>query len=67
MTILKYKAFFMKKLIISLFAIMAFGIGAQAGTLCPDGTYVGGDTCTLCPDGTYSGGSCELMPDGTYQ
>lgn len=39
MTILKYKGYVMKKLIISLFAVMAFGIGAQAATLCPDGTY----------------------------
>jgi len=25
----------------------------DTNALCPDGTYVGGDTCTLMPDGTY--------------
>ncbi len=57
----------MKKLIISVFALMAITVGSSAATLCPDGTYVGGSTCNLCPDGTYSGGSCQLMPDGTYR
>jgi len=57
----------MKKYIICIFTIAIFSTGTMASTLCPDGTYVGGDQCNLCPDGTYSSGSCELMPDGTYR
>ncbi len=33
---------------------LLFSVSASAQTLCPDGTYVGGD-CTLAPDGTYVG------------
>jgi len=57
----------MKKIAMSIFVIVGLIAGLSASTLCPDGTYVGGDSCTLCPDGTYVGdGSCDLMPDGTY-
>ena len=43
----------MKKVIVSIVALIALTVGSSAFTLCPDGTYVGGDTCTLMPDGTY--------------
>jgi hypothetical protein len=41
---------------------------SQAATLCPDGTYVGGNSCQLAPDGSYVSGSSSprLAPDGTY-
>ncbi len=39
-------------LFISLFTLTSF-INAQ--TLCPDGSYVGGDDSELAPDGTYTG------------
>ncbi len=41
----------MKKLFIGIALLLT--ISASAYTLCPDGTYVSGDTCTLMPDGTY--------------
>lgn len=39
-----------------------------AGTICPDGSYVGGDSCQICPDGSYvSGGAgCAITPKGSY-
>lgn len=49
-----------------VFALLLGG-GAAAQKLCPDGTFVGGDTCKLCPDGTFvSGDTCKLAPDGTF-
>lgn len=43
----------------------ALSLAAQAQTLCPDGSYVGGEP-DLAPDGTYVGGDPTLAPDGTY-
>jgi len=39
---------------------------SYAQTLCPDGTYVGGDTCKMAPDGSYVGGTPQIAPDGSY-
>src|ERR1700722_9612777 len=43
---------------------------SRAATLCPDGSYVGGDSCQLAPDGSYVSGSHgaqpRLAPDGRY-
>ena len=40
---------------------------AHAQTMCPDGTYVGGDRCNMAPDGSYVGGDGVTMaPDGSY-
>jgi hypothetical protein len=36
-------------------------------TICPDGSYVSGDTCTKCIDGSYvSGTRCTMCIDGSY-
>jgi len=58
----------MKKLLLLLFSLTLSFIGlANASTLCPNGTYVGGNTCTLCPNGQYVGGqTCQLTPNGGY-
>ena len=58
----------MKKLIISVFALMAFSLGSTAATL-PTTTIAVGDTSfARCPDGSYSSNDiCEQMPDGTWR
>ena len=50
-----------------LFVFLALLISQSAhAALCPDGTYVSGDTCTLAPDGSYvKGDHATLAPDGT--
>jgi len=58
----------MKIVIMMITGVILFTLSSSASTLCPDGSYVSGDTCTLCPDGTYVGSDiCTLMPDGTYR
>jgi hypothetical protein len=52
-----------------LFALVLAGLatGARAGTLCPDGTFVPGDSCILSFDGSHViGGPVTLPPDGVY-
>jgi hypothetical protein len=58
----------MKKVtVVALFSMFILSVPAGSVALCPDGTYVAGDTCTLCPDGSYVGGKrCKLNPDGSY-
>ena len=47
--------------------IFAVAQQADAWTMCPDGSYVGGDRCRMAPDGSYVGGdSYEMTPDGGY-
>ena len=42
-------------------------IQARVGyKMCPDGSYVSGDSCRLAPDGTYVGGRPVMTPDGSY-
>ena len=53
-----------------IFASMTFPAfysapSAQAQTMAPDGTYVGGRP-QMAPDGTYVGGRPQMAPDGTY-
>ena len=54
------------------FAIVFVGLvsaNSIAGTLCPDGSYVGGDTCSLTPGGRYvsgDNGAAQLAPNGQY-
>jgi hypothetical protein len=51
--------------VITLSTLLASTAGAA--TLCPDGTWVGGNQCTLAPDGSYVGGNrAELAPDGSW-
>jgi len=40
----------------------------NAGTQCPDGSYVSGDRCVLAPNGTYvsRGGPVGLAPNSTF-
>lgn len=38
----------------------------QQVSLCPNGTFIGGQACTLAPNGTYVYGRPTLAPDGTY-
>lgn len=52
-------------------ATIAISSPTNAQTMCPDGTYVSGETCVLAPDGTYvSGGRGygwpQIAPDGSY-
>jgi hypothetical protein len=59
----------MKKVSVMFFLLMFIFISlpVSASTLCPDGTYVAGDTCTLAPNGRYVGGEgSTLAPDGSY-
>ena len=37
---------------------------AHAQTLCPDGSYVGGDDVTMAPDGSYVGTYRQRNRDG---
>ena len=47
--------------------IFATADHARAWTMCPDGSYVGGDRCNMTPDGGYVGGDgYEITPDGGY-
>jgi hypothetical protein len=53
----------------SLFAIAALtclATAARAGTLCPDGTFVPGDTCMLSFDGSHVIGGPKTLPDVVY-
>jgi hypothetical protein len=34
--------------------------------MCPDGSYVFGDSCHLAPDGTFVGGRPVMAPDGSF-
>lgn len=50
--------------------LAAFGLScsvvALGQTLCPDGSYVGGESCILSPDGTFVDDAPNLAPDGSY-
>ena len=39
---------------------------ANAQTLCPDGSWVGGDECRLAPDGSWVDDEPKLAPDGSW-
>ena len=57
----------MKILKILLMASAAFLMQPAMAKMCPDGSYVAGNTCKLCPNGKYVGGKkCDLNPDGSY-
>ena len=54
---------------ITLFFALAMPLVSYPGsyTICPDGSYVGGDTCSITPDGSYVGGkSYTMTSDGNY-
>ena len=41
-------------------------LSVEAQTLCPDGSYVGGDSCNMASDGSYVDGDPTMAPDGNY-
>lgn len=43
------------KTLTALALVLLVSGAATAQTLCPDGTYVGGERCVLAPDGSYVG------------
>jgi len=49
-------------------ALLFWAIPVNAGTQCPDGSYVSGDRCVLGPNGTYvsRGGPVGLAPNSTF-
>jgi hypothetical protein len=53
--------------LMSALVLACLATGARAGTLCPDGTFVPGDSCILSFDGSHViGGPATLPPDGAY-
>ena len=56
------------RLLLGAISLVPWAISAEASTMCPDGSYVGGSTCVMAPDGSYvSGGqSPSMAPDGTF-
>ena len=46
--------------------VAAFAGGARAETLCPDGTFVPGDSCILSFDGAHVIGGPKTLPDVVY-
>jgi hypothetical protein len=47
---------------------LLWAVPGNAGTQCPDGSYVSGDRCVLAPNGTYvsRGGPVGLAPNSTF-
>jgi hypothetical protein len=57
-----------RHLVMIVFSGLFWACSAEAGTQCPDGSYVSGDRCMLMPNGTYasSGGSVGLAPNSAF-
>ena len=52
-----------------LFLVIALGVlagAARAETLCPDGSFVPGDSCWLSFDGSHVIGGPKTLPDRVY-
>jgi hypothetical protein len=49
-------------------SLALFTGGAAQAAMCPDGSYVAGNTCQLAPNGSYvsGGGLPQLAPNGSY-
>ena len=48
-----------------LFALLLSSPALSA--ICPDGSYVSGNSCTMAPNGQYvGGGNATLAPNGSY-
>jgi hypothetical protein len=47
---------------------VSFSTTAEAYRMCPDGTYVDGESCRMAPDGSYVWGDepVSIAPDGIY-
>ena len=53
--------------LMSALVLACLATGARAGTLCPDGTFVPGDSCILSFDGSHViGGPVTLPPAVVY-
>lgn len=51
-------------ILVSFFVTNSF-----AGTMCPDGSFVGGDTCVMTPGGKFvsgDSGSPQMAPNGRF-
>jgi len=60
-----------KKLILLLLLSFGFVGSVNASTMCPDGTFVGGDRCQMAPDGSFVGVSGSnsgaiMCADGSF-
>ncbi|HZY14889.1 MAG TPA: hypothetical protein VFE89_19450 [Beijerinckiaceae bacterium] len=55
----------MRRLALALF-VAALAGAAHADTLCPDGTFVPGDSCMLSFDGSHVIGGPKTLPDVVY-
>ena len=53
-------------LTIALAVLALLGNAASAETLCPDGTFVPGDSCMLSFDGSHVIGGPKTLPDVVY-
>jgi hypothetical protein len=53
---------------LSIIFLSLLSISSIAGTMCPDGSFVGGDSCQMTPDGKFvsGGGGVRMAPDGSY-
>jgi hypothetical protein len=55
------------RILLSGLVLACLATGARADTLCPDGTFVPGDSCILSFDGSHViGGPVTLPPAGAY-
>jgi hypothetical protein len=55
----------MRRLLLAL-VLAGVASGARAETLCPDGTFVPGDSCILSFDGSHVIGGPVTLPDVVY-
>ena len=55
----------MRRLMLAL-SVAALAGAAHADTLCPDGTFVPGDSCMLSFDGSHVIGGPKTLPDLVY-
>jgi hypothetical protein len=53
-------------LVVAGLASAALASAARAETLCPDGTFVPGDSCLLSFDGSHVIGGPKTLPDVVY-
>jgi hypothetical protein len=53
-------------LVVAGLASAALASAARADTLCPDGTFVPGDSCLLSFDGSHVIGGPKTLPDVVY-
>ena len=57
----------MRRLFLLTIFPLLWNASAEAVTMCPDGSYVGGSSCRQAPDGSFvSGDHGRQAPDGTF-